>query len=244
MGEPIRIQKLLAGWGVGPRRGIERLIEIGAVSIDGKTLTTHGFTVDPDNLPVIAVNGKVVKPPAQTEFSIYIFNKPEWVITTLKDELGRKSIGDYLPAGKRLYPIGRLDSDSTGILLITDHGELTNRLLHPSYKVEKEYVIKIAGGLLNQAEEEQFCSGLNLEDGLTAPCSLKKMREPQTYSVTIREGKKRQVRRMFESLDRKVISLQRIRFGPLKIGNLKPGELRLLNPEEKAALLEAAGLRE
>lgn len=242
MGEPVRIQKLLAGWGIASRRAIEKLIDEGAISVDGVVLSSQGLQIDPDNLPEIRVNGKPVIPPGQSEFSIYVFHKPEWVISTLKDELGRKSISDFLPPGKRLYPVGRLDFDSTGILLITDHGELTNRLLHPSFKVEKEYLVKITSPMLNQGEEEQFCSGLDLEDGRTAPCVLQKLRDANTYSVTIREGKKRQVRRMFEHLNRKVISLHRVRFGPLKLGSLKPGELRLLSGEEKAALLKAAGL--
>ena len=240
----VRIQKLLANWGTASRRAIERLIDEKAISTDGIPVEGQGTLVDADNPPEIRINGKLITPPRDKVCRVYAFNKPMLVITTLKDERGRRTIADYLPAGQRLYPVGRLDYDSTGLLIITDHGELTNRLLHPSYKVEKEYLVKITGAELSTAEFAMFTSGLQLDDGLTLPCQLKKLGEAGTYSVTIREGRKRQVRRMFSCLGHKVLSLHRIRFGPLSIGNLKPGELRELSREEKAALLKSAGLHE
>ena len=237
----VRLQKLLANWGVASRRAVEKLIDIGAVSVNGQTVEGQGFSVDADNPPVIKVNGKIVTPPAD-DYQIYVFNKPLRVVTTMKDERGRPTIADYLPPGRRLYPVGRLDFDSTGLLLITNHGELTNRLLHPSFKVEKEYLVRISGTPLSAEESERFSDGLELDDGLTAPCRIKKNPEPDSYTVTIREGRKRQVRRMFAHLGRQVISLHRVRFGPLSIGSLKAGELRPLSAEEKAALLKSAGL--
>jgi len=242
MGEPVRIQKLLSGWGIASRRGIERLIENERIEIDGIRLTTQGFSVDPDRLPEIRVDGKVIRPPGEQRPAIYVFHKPLGVVTTLKDERGRETIRDYLPKDRRLYPVGRLDRDSTGLLLITDHGELTNRLLHPSYKVEKEYIVKIDGEPLSPDEQKQFRKGVAIEEGVTAPCRLRQLDDPHFYSVTISEGKKRQVRRMFASFRRPVLSLQRIRFGPLHLGNLRPGELRPLTAEEETALLKAAGL--
>ncbi len=239
----VRIQKLLANWGVASRRAVEKLIDSGAVSINGETVTEQGACVDADNPPEIRVNGRIIVAPSE-DCLIFAFNKPKLVVTTLKDERGRTTIADFLPPGRRLYPVGRLDYDSTGLLIVTNHGELTNRLLHPSYKVDKEYLVKITGGALTQDESEQFISGLELDDGLTSPCQLKKMPEPDTYSVIIREGRKRQVRRMFACLGRKVISLHRVRFGPLAIGNLRAGELRELGREEKAALLKSAGLQQ
>ncbi|MDD3147064.1 MAG: pseudouridine synthase [Candidatus Riflebacteria bacterium] len=197
--------------------------------------------MDADNPPAIKVNGRLIQPPGEEDCRFYAFNKPLLVVTTMKDERGRKTIADFLPPGRRLYPVGRLDYDSTGLLIITNHGELTNRLLHPSFKVDKEYIVKISGEVLSPAEAAQFSRGLELDDGLTSPCQLKKLPD-NTYSVTIREGRKRQVRRMFAFMGRKVVSLHRIRFGPLKIGNLKAGELRELSSEEKAALLSSAGL--
>jgi len=243
MAEKIRIQKLLSEWGVASRRAIEKLIESGRIKVDGKVLREQGMLLDPENPPEISVEDKVIKKPAKKANSIFMFNKPEGVVSTLSDELGRKSIKDFLPPGKRLYPIGRLDSDSSGLLLITDHGELTHRLLHPSFKVEKEYIVKIDGSSLSRFEREQFRSGVVLEDGKTSPCLLRQLKNPQTYSVIIKEGRKRQIRKMFESFNRKVISLHRIRFGPIRINDLRSGDIRLLSTKEKADLLKAAGLK-
>lgn len=243
MTEKIRIQKLLSEWGVASRRAVEKLIENGKIKVDGKVLREQGLLLDPENPPEIVVDGKIIKKPAKKSNSIYIFHKPEGVVSTLSDELGRKSIKDFLPPGKRLYPIGRLDSDSSGLLLITDHGELTHRLLHPSFKVEKEYIVKIDGSSLSRSEREQFRAGVILEDGKTAPCLLRQLKNPQIYSVVIKEGKKRQIRKMFETFNRKVVSLHRIRFGPIRINDLRPGDIRLLSAKEKADLLKAAGLK-
>ncbi|PKL42691.1 MAG: pseudouridine synthase [Candidatus Riflebacteria bacterium HGW-Riflebacteria-1] len=244
MSEPVRIQKLLAGWGVASRRAIEKMIEEGRIEIDGEMLVEQGRFVDPDNPPVIKINGKQIRRPEQREHAIYIFYKPIDVVTTLNDECGRKTIREFLPADRRLYPIGRLDRDSTGLLLITDHGELTNRLLHPSYKVEKEYIVSLFDSPLTSAECAQFRSGVELDDGKTAPCELSQLKESLTYSVIIREGKKRQIRRMFASFGRQVKSLHRVRFGPIDLGNLRPGEIRPLSAKERSALLNAAGLND
>lgn len=238
----VRIQKLLAAWGVASRRSIEKYIEEGRISINGKKLTEMGFLVDEENLPVIALNGKKLIPPAKAEYTILAFHKPKLVITSLKDEMGRRSIADYLPSNKRLYPIGRLDYDSTGLLLITDFGELTNRLLHPSYKVAKEYVVQISEEPLSNNELEQFAAGVELDDGMTAPAVIKPLEAKNCYSVIIKEGRKRQVRRMFEYFDRKVIRLHRIAFGPVKLGDLPTGKLRELTPEERTALITTCGL--
>ena len=238
----VRIQKLLASWGVASRRKIENLISEGHISVDGRLLIEQGFLIDEDNPPDILLNGKKLIPPKKSDYTILLFNKPKLVITSLKDEQGRRSVADYLPKGKRLYPIGRLDYDSTGLLLITDYGELTNRLLHPSYKVAKEYIVKIIGEKLSDSELKQFSEGIELEDGLTAPCIIKPLKTYNTYSVTIKEGRKRQVRRMFEFFDRKVINLNRVSFGPIKLGSLQSGKLREVTLEEKKALLKAAGL--
>ncbi len=238
----VRIQKLLASWGAGSRRAIERLIEAREISIDGITVEGQGTLVDADKPPEIRISGRLVAPRVDDNWHIYAFNKPIRVVTTLKDERGRKTIAHFLPKERRLYPVGRLDFDSTGLLIITDHGELTNRLLHPSFKVDKEYLVKISGRPLTPVETEMFTSGLKLEDGMTSPCRLVYHPESDAYSVTIREGRKRQVRRMFACLGHDVISLHRVRFGPLQIGNLKPGEIRELNSEERAALLASAGL--
>ena len=238
----VRIQKLLASWGIASRRSIEKYIEEGRIAVDGVKLEEQGFIIDEDNLPSIFLDGKKINPPEKTEYTILLFNKPKLVITSLKDDQGRCCLADYLPKDKRLYPVGRLDYDSSGLLLVTDFGELTNRLLHPSYKVSKEYVVKIQGEMLAPKELKQFSSGIKLEDGLTAPCIIKPHKTPNTYSVIIKEGRKRQVRRMFEYFGRKVVNLHRIAFGPIKIGDLQSGKLRTVTEEEKTALLKTTGL--
>ena len=238
----VRIQKLLASWGVASRRKIESFVAEGRISVDGHILSEQGLLIDENKLPVIQLDGKKIIPPQKTDYTILLFNKPKLVITSLKDEQGRRSIADYLPKNIRLYPIGRLDYDSTGLLLITDYGELTNRLLHPSYKVEKEYIVKIIGEKLSDSELKQFSEGIELEDGLTAPCFIKPLKTFNTYSVKIKEGRKRQVRRMFEFFGRKVTNLHRISFGPIKLGNLQSGKLREINFEERKALLKATGI--
>lgn len=238
----VRIQKLLATWGIASRRSIERYIEEGRIAVDGKKLTEQGFIIDEEKLPVITLNGKKLKPPTNTEYTILAFHKPKLVITSLDDEQGRRCIADFLPKSKRLYPVGRLDYDSTGLLLITDYGELTNRLLHPSYKVAKEYIVRIDGNRLKAAELEQFAAGIELEDGMTSPCKITELGAPNCYSVIIKEGRKRQVKRMFEFFERKVIRLHRVSFGPIKLGDLQSGKLRPLTDEERKELLKATGL--
>ncbi|GAB4282292.1 MAG: pseudouridine synthase [Candidatus Rifleibacteriota bacterium] len=242
MGELVRIQKLLANWGIASRRTIEAWIDSGKIAVDGKVITSQGLRVDPEKPPRISIDGKPISEPRKSELRIYVFHKPENVVSTLKDEKGRKSIAHFLPKGKRLYPVGRLDMNSTGLLLITNDGELTNRLLHPSFKVEKEYIVKIHGSTLNRDEKAQFRQGIELEEGKTKPCKLIQHKNPQIFTVILKEGRKRQIRRMFESLGRKVVQLHRIRFGPVKLGNLKPGEMRPLSETEKKDLLKAAGL--
>lgn len=238
----VRIQKLLSSWGIASRRNIEKFIEEGRIFIDGKKLEEKGLILDENNLPTIVLDGEKILPPQNNDYTILVFNKPKLVITSLKDEKGRKSISDYLPKDKRLYPIGRLDYDSTGLLLITDFGELTNRLLHPSYKVSKEYIVKIQGEALTKQELKQFSEGIELEDGITAPCFIKALKTFNTYSVIIKEGKKRQVRRMFDFFNRKVINLNRVSFGPIKLGSLQSGKLRKVTEEEKNALLKTTRL--
>jgi pseudouridine synthase len=243
MAEKIRIQKLLANWGVASRRAIEKMIGQGRIKVGGQVVTEQGFKIDPADPPQIMVDNHLIKKPASTGNDLYIFHKPVGIVSTLKDEKKRKSIKDFLPANKRLYPVGRLDMYSSGLLLITDNGELTNRLLHPSFKVEKEYVVRIEGSSLSRQEKADFRQGIELEEGTTAPCKLIQHKDPLLFTVVLKEGRKRQIRRMFEKMGRKVVKLHRIRFGPLKLGNLKPGELRRLGQKDKSALLKAAGLK-
>ncbi|HOY68374.1 MAG TPA: pseudouridine synthase [Candidatus Ozemobacteraceae bacterium] len=239
--EPVRLTKLLASWGLASRRTIEEWIEAGRIRLNGRTVDEQGVKADPD-VDVIEVDGRRATPPATSARKYLALHKPVGFVSTMSDEHGRKALPDLLPRGlPRLFPIGRLDLDSSGLLLMTDDGELANRLLHPRYKVEKEYRVTIEGAPLTAEERRRFTGGLELDDGLTAPCGLKETGKG-VYLVTLREGRKRQIRRMCAVLGREVASLHRVRFGPIPLGDLKPGEIRSLSPAETKALRQAAGL--
>ena len=238
----IRLQKLLANWGIASRRAIEELINEGKITVNGEKVKL-GFSVDELNPPEIFICGKKAEKDINSDKKlVYAFNKPKFVVSTVKDDKGRKCVADFFLSDLRLYPIGRLDYESSGLLLITNYGELTNRLLHPSHKVDKEYIVKIDGEPLSLAEENKFKNGIKLEDGITAPAQIHKIKNGNLYSVIIHEGKNRQIRRMFAFLGRNVISLKRISFGPIKLGNLPSGEMRELSRAERKYLLIAAGI--
>ncbi len=235
-----RLNKLLASWGIASRRGIEKMIGDDRIKVDGETVRDPGRQVDPSTA-VISVDGRRVTAPEPSGPVVVAINKPAGVVSTLRDPFGRPTIRDFLPRSPRLFPIGRLDQDSTGLLLATDHGGLSNRLLHPRYKVEKSYQVRINGAPLSDDELERFRSGIILVDGTTAPCRIS-LSGGDSYRVDLREGRKRQIRRMFEALDRTVVSLHRTRFGPVDLGRLAPGSCRRLTTDETARLFEAAGL--
>lgn len=241
MAEPVRLLKLLANWGLASRRTVETWIAAGRLNVDGETVEDLGRKVDPETAK-IELDGKPVVPPdAAQQPVVLVLNKPAGVVSTLADPQGRPTVRDLLPRERRLYPVGRLDLDSTGLLLVTDFGELSNRLLHPRYKVEKEYLVEVAGPPLSADEFKRFTTGLVLEDGLTAPCRLDRLGGGR-YRVVLREGRKRQVKRMFEALDRRVLTLHRDRFGPIRLGKLEFGKTRPLTTEELQRLLELTGL--
>jgi len=241
--EPVRLTKLLASWGLASRRAIEEWIESGRIRLNGRTVTEQGVKADP-GIDVIEVDGRAVAAPVSTDRQYLAIHKPLGYVSTMSDEHGRQALPDLLPKGlPRLFPIGRLDLDSSGLLLMTDDGELANRLLHPRYKVEKEYRVTMNGTPLSTDERRRFEAGLELDDGLTAPCLLKSLGSG-SYLVTLREGRKRQIRRMFSALDRDVTALHRIRFGPIALGALAPGALRTLSAAEIKTLRHAAGFEE
>jgi 23S rRNA pseudouridine2605 synthase len=206
--------------------------------------------VDPDE-DRVTVDGRVVKP--VTRHRYLVLNKPLGVITTAQDESARTTVldvvGDEGMAGHRLFPVGRLDADTSGLLLLTDDGDLAFRLTHPRYKVSKEY-IGIVVGSPNAADLEALRTGVKLDDGMTAPAEVDVIavtpgaRESvlAELRIVIREGRHRQVRRMLHAIGHKVQSLQRVGFGPLKLGRLKVGGWRLLGDAEVAALRRAVGI--
>lgn len=211
--------------------------------VNGEIAPPSGVLIDPDS-DTVTVAGRVVKPRSKHRY--VMLNKPLGVITTAKDEASRPTvldaIGDEGLAGHRLFPVGRLDADTTGLLVLTDDGELAFRLTHPRYKVAKEYVVVVAGSP-NANDLESLRSGVELDDGKTAPAEVEVIGfEPAggagrtEVRVVIREGRQRQVRRMLHAVGHKVQSLRRVGFGPLKLGRLKVGDWRVLGEAEIEAL--------
>ena len=240
-----RLNAFLARAGVASRRGADRLIASGSVQVNGRVPPPGGVMVDPAR-DRVTVDGRTVKPAAAHRY--VMLNKPLGVITTARDEAGRTSVLDVLgdgAAGHRVFPVGRLDADSTGLLLITDDGELAYRLTHPRYKVDKEYVA-IVGGSPSRNDLARLRSGVELDDGVTAPAEADVLRvlpgPAAEVRVVIREGRHRQVRRMLQAVGHRVLALNRTAFGPLRLGRLKPGSWRLLRDGEVVALRKAAGL--
>jgi len=241
-----RLNAYLARSGVTSRRGADKLIASGSVLVNGHVPPPDGVLVDPAR-DVVTVDGRAVKPATQHRY--LMLNKPLGVITTAKDEAGRTSVLDVLgegASGHRVFPVGRLDADSTGLLLITDDGEVAYRLTHPRYKVDKEY-IAIVGGSPSRADLARLRSGVQLDDGVTAPAEVDVLRvlpgPAAEVRVVIGEGRHRQVRRMLMAVGHRVLALNRTGFGPLRLGRLKPGNWRVLRDGEIAALRRAAGLQ-
>jgi 23S rRNA pseudouridine2605 synthase len=237
----IPLLKVLAEAGVGSRRRMADAIKNGRVEVNGELVDNFRHPVNP-GIDRVSVYGKPVDlKPRRTVY--LIVNKPAGIITTTSDERGRRTVLDILPEKYRhlrLYPVGRLDKDSTGLLLLTNDGALTYRLTHPKFEHEKEYLIHIEG-TLKPEEKRKLEKGLELEDGMTYPVDVKEIKSPPpfNYSITMHEGRKRQVRRMLANLGYQVLAIKRIRMGSLNLGNLKEGTIRELNPEEVRALLAA-----
>jgi 23S rRNA pseudouridine2605 synthase len=194
-----------------------------------------GRRVDPDN-DIIEVDGALV--PVAPGLVYYLLNKPEGVVTTAADTHGRATVLGLLPAEPRVFPVGRLDADTEGLLLLTNDGELTHRLTHPSFGVEKEYLASVEG-IPNATALRRLRAGVELEDGVTAPAKVSAV-SPGLLKVTIHEGRNRQVRRMCEAIGHPVIRLVRSRIGPIADRRLAPGHWRALEPAEVRALAAAA----
>ncbi|HBI56898.1 MAG TPA: pseudouridine synthase [Firmicutes bacterium] len=225
-----RLQKVLAAAGVASRRKCEEIIAAGRVSVNGQIVTAQGFKVGP--VDQVSLDGKPVEK-AETHV-YYLLNKPAGLITTVTDTHGRPTVMDLVPKQPRVYPVGRLDLDTEGLLLLTNDGELTNSLLHPSREVEKVYRA-VAAGQVTDADLARLAAGVELEDGLTAPAAVKLTeRTPRrtVLEITIHEGRKRQVKRMFLAVGHKVSHLERIRFAFLTLSGLERGKYRNLTSQE------------
>ena len=229
-----RLQKVMAQRGYGSRRVCEDLIAAGRVTVNGE-VAILGRRVDVDN-DIVEVDGHLVALRANLVY--YLLNKPEGVVTTASDTHGRETVVELVPREPRVYPVGRLDRDTEGLLLLTNDGELTNRLTHPRYGIEKEYLAQVSGGLVSSAALRSLREGIELDDGLTAPAKVSQP-SPGVLRVTIHEGRNRQVRRMCDAIDHPVTRLIRVRIGPIFDRNLRPGEWRELTSAERRAL-EAA----
>ncbi len=232
-GEGERLQKVLARVGVGSRRACEELIAAGRVAVNDE-VAALGRRVDPGR-DRVAIDGVAIG--IRPGLVYYVLNKPAGVITTASDPQGRPAVTALVPAEPRVHPIGRLDADSEGLLLLTNDGDLTFRLTHPRFGVEKEYLVVVEGspgrGVLRALRE-----GVVLEDGRTAPARVSQV-GPHGLRITIHEGRNRQVRRMCEAVGHPVRRLVRTRVGPVRIGTLAPGQWRALAPGEVRALEQA-----
>lgn len=229
-----RLHKILAGLGLVSRRKAEELILEGRVTVNGK-IAAIGLKADASR-DHIKVNGKLVTGTSRNLRKVYLmFNKPKGVVTTLSDPEGRPAVKDYLKGIKyRVFPVGRLDFDSEGLLLLTNDGDFTNAVLHPSKKIPKTYLVKVKG-IIEDEKIEKLRRGVKLDDGATMPAKVRKGRNSENNSwieITIYEGKKRQIRRMLEKVGHPVLKLKRISIDGIKLGNLKPGEIRHLTAEE------------
>ena len=232
----MRLAKYLAHGGVASRRRAEDIIGKGLVTVDGEVVTDPARDVtEADD---VRVNGAPVGAEAR---EVWAVNKPAGVVSTAKDTHGRPVVTDLVDGGLRLYPVGRLDADTTGLILLTNDGELANRLMHPRYEVPRTYVAKVHGGFVKNRALERLRDGVELDDGKTAPAQVRQVR-PGVLELTIREGRKRQVRRMCEAVGHRVQSLRRVRFGPLELGRLEEGRARPLRAAELRALKAAAGM--
>ncbi|MBI5410715.1 MAG: rRNA pseudouridine synthase [Nitrospirae bacterium] len=231
-----RLQKVIADSGLASRRKAEEMIAQGRVTVNGRTVRELGTKVDPDR-DHVKVDGRHLRPVPPSVF--LMLNKPKGYMSSLSDPAGRQTITDLLPGvGLRVFPVGRLDYDSEGLMLLTNQGELAQALLHPRYHVPKTYLIKVKG-VLTDEEITSLERGVEMEDGLTAPASVKKVRKAEENSwleITIHEGRKHQVKRMLEVVGHPVIKLTRVRFGPLNLRDLPLGEYRYLTDREANAL--------
>lgn len=229
----MRLAKYLSRSGVASRRHSEQLIASGRVEVDGRPATDPALDVDQQN--DVRVDGRRVVPDPLEHFAL---NKPAGVVSTAHDPQGRPKVTDLVRSDRRLYPVGRLDTDTTGLIILTNDGDLANRLMHPRYEIEKRYRARIEGELGEEALERLRC-GVTLEDGPTAPATVELVaREPgaTTIELTIHEGRKRQIRRMCEAVGHSVLELERTRVGPLELGTLARGESRALSAAEVARL--------
>jgi len=230
----MRLAKYLAHCGVASRRRAEELIGARRVRVAGETVTDPA--VDVDESSGVEVDGRPVAPEPR---EVWMVNKPAGVVSTAREPGRRPAVVELVASNRRLYPVGRLDADSTGLILLTNDGELANRLTHPRYGVERTYRVRLRRPATS-SQLRRLRGGVELEDGPTAPARLRAV-SPRVVELTLTEGRNRQVRRMVEAVGNRVAALARTRFGPLELGTLPEGRSRLLRPPEVKRLWKDAG---
>ena len=238
MTEGVRLQKVLAAAGVASRRACEVMISDGRVEVNGTVVTEQGLRVDPDR-DVVRVDGSRIPPPRR--HSYLVLNKPRGVVSTLSDPEGRRTLADFVADRReRLFHVGRLDSETEGLLILTNDGDFAHRLAHPSYEVPKTYLAEVAG-VVSPATMKQLRAGLFLDDGPVKPTSVKVMStgaDRTLIKITLHEGRQHIVRRTMDAVGHPVRRLSRIGIGPVRLGRLKVGDMRDLTREELGGLLD------
>jgi 23S rRNA pseudouridine2605 synthase len=225
----VRLAKFLAHGGVASRRKAEAVIEAGRVTVGGEVVRDPARDVS--EADGVRVDGSPVGTEAR---EVWVVNKPAGVVSTAREPGGRTAVVELVDSRARLYPVGRLDAESTGLLLLTNDGELANRLIHPRYEVPKTYVAELRRPP-SEADLRRLASGVELDDGPTAPAEVRRLGE-RRIEIVLREGRNRQVRRMAEAVGNGVVSLRRVRFGPILLDDLPEGAARRLTSTEIAAL--------
>jgi 23S rRNA pseudouridine2605 synthase len=233
----MRLAKFLAHAGVASRRAAEQLVFAGRVTVDGEVVRDPARDVDEEH--AVAVDGR----PATIErrHVVYALNKPAGYVSTAKDPQGRPTVVSLIAGRERLYPVGRLDADTTGLLLLTNDGELAHRLTHPSFEVPRTYRAQVRNPPVREPALRRLREGVRLDDGMTAPAAARRL-APDRVEIVLHEGRKRQVRRMLDAVGHPVLRLQRVAFGPLRLGDLPVGRYRLLKAAE-VEQLRGAGER-
>lgn len=239
--EPQRIQKVLAHAGIASRRAVEELIQSGRVKVNGRPARL-GQRVDPDK-DEVEVDGSLV--PLRAELRYFLLNKPVGVVTTADDPEGRETVVDLVETDDRVWPVGRLDIESEGVVLLTNDGELTHRLTHPSFEVPKTYLVEVRGAVGNKVIRS-LLGGIDLEDGPARAATAQIVEHAKGHTmleIVMTEGRNRIIRRMLEALGFSVVRLVRVAIGPLRLGRLKAGTYRKLGPHDVMELYRAAGMK-
>ena len=232
----VRLQKVIAASGVASRRAAETMIKEGRVTVNGKVMRVLGTCIDPSK-DHVKIDGRHVQP---TEPEVFVLlHKPPGYVTTMSDPHGRPTVADLIPKVKvRVFPVGRLDYDTEGLLLLTNNGKVAQACVHPRYHVPKTYLVKVSG-VCTDEEIRNLEDGMALDDGMTAPAIVRKSGKAKVNSwleLTIHEGRKHQIKRMLEALGHRVVRIKRIRFGPIELGSLPVGASRFATDAEANAL--------